>query len=72
MPNHAGRHLDAYGYRYIQYAAKDIRAMYEFVKERGATIELPPTNVESMPVEITFVADPDGIINEMFGVVLPR
>ncbi len=72
LPNHAGRHLDAYGYRYIQFAAKDIRATYEFVKQRGATIEMPPTNVESMPVEITFVADPDGIISEMFGVVLPR
>ena len=72
LPNHAGRHLDAYGYRYIQYPAKDIRATYEFVKGRGATIDMPPTAVESMPVEIMFVADPDGIINEMFGVVRSR
>lgn len=70
LPNHAGRHLDAYGYRYIQYATQDIRATYDFVRERGATIDLPPTAVvEDMPVEIIFVADPDGIINEMFGVV---
>jgi len=67
LPNHAGRHLDAYGYRYIQYATKDIRGAHEFVESRGATIDLPPTAVESMPVEIMFVADPDGIINEMFG-----
>ncbi len=69
LPNHAGRHLDWYGYRYIQYAATDIRATYDFVKARGAAIDLPPTAVGSMPVEIMFVADPDGIINEMFGVV---
>lgn len=68
LPNHAGRHLEAYGNRYIQYAVKDIRATHEFVKGRGATINLPPTAVESMPVEIMFIADPDGIINEMFGV----
>jgi len=72
LPNHAGRHNDAYGYRYIQYPAKDIRATYDFVKARGATIDMPPTAVESMPVEIMFVADPDGIINEMFGVVRPK
>ena len=69
LPNHAGRHQEAYGNRYIQYFTKDIRATHEFVKKRGATIELPPTAVGSMPVEIMFVADPDGIINEMFGMV---
>ena len=69
LPNRAGRHLDAYGYRYIQYATKDIRAAYDFVKGRGAAIDLPPTVVfEGGRLEITFVADPDGIINEMFGI----
>lgn len=68
LPNHGGRHLEAYGYRYIQYATKDVDAAYEFVKTRGASIDLPPTAVGSMPVKITFVSDPDGIINEMFGV----
>lgn len=72
LPNHAGRHLDAYGYRYIQFHARDVHATHEFVKSRGATIELPPTPVRSMPVDIMFVADPDGIINEMFGVVVNR
>jgi len=67
LPNRAGRHLDSYGYRYIQYATNDIRGAHTWVKEQGATIELPPTGVGSMPVEIMFVADPDGIINEMFG-----
>jgi len=70
LPNRAGRHLDAYGYRYIQYQAKDVDAAYEFVKARGAKIDLPPTAVGSMPVSITFVADPDGVINEMFGLQL--
>lgn len=68
LPNHAGRHFDAYGYRYIQYPMKDIGAAHDFVKERGANVELPPTPVKSVPVEIMFVADPDGIINEMYGV----
>lgn len=68
LPNHAGRHLDKYGYRYIQYFTKDIGAAYEFVKQRDARIDLPPTAVGSMPVEIMFVADPDGIINEMYGI----
>ncbi len=72
LPNRAGRHLDAYGNRYIQYHMRDIDAALEFVKSRGATIDLPPTAVGSMPVEIMFVADPDGIINEMFGVKFGR
>ena len=68
MPNRAGRHLDAYGYRYIQYFLRDVAKAHEFVKSRGAKIDLPPTPVGSMPAEIMFVADPDGVINEMFGV----
>jgi lactoylglutathione lyase len=71
LPNRAGRHLDQFGYRYIQYATKDIRGAHDWVKNQGATVELPPTAVGSMPAEIMFVADPDGIINEMFGIVLP-
>jgi len=71
LPNHAGRHLDAYGYRYIQYHTKDVHGAHDFVKARGASIDMPPTAVKSMPVDIMFVADPDGIINEMFGVVIP-
>ena len=70
LPNHAGRHLDAYGFRYIQYPVKNIAAAHDFVKQQGAKIELPPTAVESMPVKIMFVADPDGIINEMFGLAV--
>lgn len=72
LPNYAGRHLEAYGNRYIQYQMRDIDAAHEFVKARGATIELPPTAVESMPIDIMFVADPDGIINEMFGMKIRR
>ena len=68
LPNYAGRHLEAYGYRYIQYYTRNTSAAYEFVKSRGGKIDLPPTAVESMPVDIMFVADPDGVINEMFGV----
>jgi catechol 2,3-dioxygenase-like lactoylglutathione lyase family enzyme len=71
LPNHAGRHLAAFGNRYIQYQTKDVDAAYEFVKSRGAKVDLPPTPVESMPVSIMFVADPDGIINEMFSVKFP-
>lgn len=70
LPNRAGRHLTAYGNRYLQYHVRDIDAAYEYVSSRGATIDLPPTAVGSMPVEIMFVADPDGIINEVFGVKL--
>lgn len=70
LPNRAGRHLAQYGNRYIQYITKDVDAAYKFVKSRGAKIELPPTAVESMPVDIMFVADPDGVINEMAGVKL--
>ena len=68
LPNYAGRHLEAYGNRYIQYQTRNIDAAYEFVKSRGGKIDLPPTAVGSMPVAIMFVADPDGVINEMFGV----
>lgn len=68
LPNYAGRHLEAYGNRYIQYQTRNIDAAYEFVKSRGGKIDLPPTAVESMPVAIMFVADPDGVINEMFGI----
>jgi catechol 2,3-dioxygenase-like lactoylglutathione lyase family enzyme len=70
LPNYAGGHLEAFGNRYIQYHTRDLGAAYEFVKTRGGKIVLPPTAAESMPVEIMFVADPDGIINEMFGVKL--
>ncbi len=70
LPNRAGRHLDAYGYRYLQYHVKDAQTAQAFVESRGAKIDLPPTAVGSMPVEIMFVADPDGIINEMFAVNL--
>lgn len=70
LPNYAGSHLEAYGNRYIQYHTRDADAAYKFVKSRGAKIVLPPTPVGSMPVEITFVADPDGVINEMFCVKL--
>lgn len=70
LPNFAGRHLAAYGARYLQYHVRDPEAAHEFVRSRGGTIELPPTAVESMPVDIMFVADPDGIINEMFGLKL--
>lgn len=72
LPNHAGRHLAAYGNRYIQYHTKNTQAAHEFVKSRGGKIDLPPTAVESMPVNIMFVADPDGVINEMFGVNFGR
>ncbi len=66
LPVHSGRHLDAYGFRYLQYQVKDIDAVHEFIKARGGTIELPPTPMKSMPVSLMFVADPDGIINEFF------
>lgn len=72
LPNTAGRHLESYGYRYIQYHIRDVDAAYEFVTSRGGKIDLPPTPVGSMPVDIMFVADPDGIINEMFGLKLKR
>jgi len=68
LPTYSGRHFDAYGWRYLQYAVKDIDAVHAFVQERGGTIELPPTPMNSMPVSLMFVADPDGIINEFFGV----
>lgn len=67
LPVYSGRHLDAYGFRYLQYQVKDIDAVHQFVKERGGTIELPPTPMRSMPVSLMFVADPDGIINEFYG-----
>ena len=67
LPVYSGRHLDAYGFRYLQYQVKDIDAVHEFIKARGGTIELPPTPMNSMPVSLMFVADPDGIINEFFG-----
>jgi catechol 2,3-dioxygenase-like lactoylglutathione lyase family enzyme len=70
LPNRAGRHLEAYGNRYLQYHVKSAEAAHEFVKSRGGKIDLPPTAVGSLPVEILFVADPDGIINEMFAVSL--
>jgi len=70
LPNRAGRHLEAFGNRYIQYHVKNLDAAHEFVKSRGGTIDLVPTAVGSMPVDIMFVADPDGIINEMFAVNL--
>ncbi len=72
LPNRAGRHLDAFGNRYIQYHVKDADLAHEFVKSRGGKIDLPPTAVKSMPVDIMFVADPDGIINEMFALNLKR
>jgi catechol 2,3-dioxygenase-like lactoylglutathione lyase family enzyme len=72
LPNHAGRHFDAYGFRYIQYPVKDIAAAHDFVKQQGAMVELPPTSMKSMPVKLMFVADPDGIINEMFGLAAPE
>jgi catechol 2,3-dioxygenase-like lactoylglutathione lyase family enzyme len=68
LPNRAGRHLDEYGYRYIQYFVRDVDKAQELVKSRGAKIDMPPRPVVSMPVDIMFVADPDGVINEMFGV----
>ena len=68
LPNRAGRHLEAFGNRYIQYHTRNAEAAHAFVKSRGGKIDLPPTAVGSMPVDILFVADPDGIINEMFGV----
>ena len=67
LPVYSGRHLDAYGFRYLQYQVKDIDAVHEFIKARGGTIELPPTPMNSMPVSLMFVADPDGIINAFFG-----
>jgi catechol 2,3-dioxygenase-like lactoylglutathione lyase family enzyme len=70
LPNRAGRHLEEFGYRYIQYHVKNTEAAHEFVKSRGGKIDLAPTAVRSMPVDIMFVADPDGIINEMFAVSL--
>jgi catechol 2,3-dioxygenase-like lactoylglutathione lyase family enzyme len=70
LPKRAGRHLDTYGYRYIQYFTRDVTKAREFVQSRGGKIDLPPTPVRSMPVDIMFVADPDGVINEMFGVKL--
>jgi catechol 2,3-dioxygenase-like lactoylglutathione lyase family enzyme len=72
LPNRAGRHLEAFGNRYIQYHVKNAATAHEFVKSRGGKIDLPPTAVESMPVDILFVADPDGIIHEMFAVSLKR
>jgi catechol 2,3-dioxygenase-like lactoylglutathione lyase family enzyme len=72
LPNRAGRHLEAFGNRYIQYHVKNADAAHEFVKSRGGRIDLPPTAVESLPVDILFVADPDGIINEMFAVSVKR
>jgi catechol 2,3-dioxygenase-like lactoylglutathione lyase family enzyme len=72
LPNRAGRHLDAFGNRYIQYHVKNAQAAHEFVTSRGGKIDLPPTAVGSMPVDILFVADPDGIINEMFALSLQR
>ncbi len=70
LPNRAGRHLETYGYRYIQYFTRDVAKAHEFVRSRGGKIDLPPTPVGSMPADIMFVADPDGVINEMFGVTL--
>ncbi len=70
LPNRAGRHMDEYGYRYIQYFVRDIDKAHEFVKSRGAKIDMPPTPIGGLPVKIMFVADPDNIINEMFGLTL--
>lgn len=67
LPTYSGRHLAAYGFRYLQYQVKNIDAVHEFVKARGGTIDLPPTSMQSMPVKLMFVADPDGVINEFFG-----
>jgi catechol 2,3-dioxygenase-like lactoylglutathione lyase family enzyme len=72
LPNRAGRHLEAFGNRYIQYHVKNAAAAHELMKSRGAKIDLPPTPVESLPVDILFVADPDGIIHEMFALSLKR
>ena len=71
LPHQGGRHWKQYGFRYVQYQTKDVHATHAFMKERGATIDLPPTPVRSLPVDIMFVADPDGNIHEMFGTVLP-
>lgn len=71
LPNQAGRHDEAYGFRYIQYDTKDVHAAHAWLVERGAKVEMPPTPVISMPVDIMFAADPDRIIHELFGVVLP-
>lgn len=68
IPNHAGRHLDAYGYRYIQYPAKEIDTAHAFMNGRGVPIDLPPTTVfRGLNIKIMFVTDPDGIIQEIFG-----
>ena len=69
LPNRAGRHKEAYGYRYIQYATKNLNQTFDFVEGQGATVEMPPTPITPKgPIAITFIADPDGIVNEMFGV----
>jgi catechol 2,3-dioxygenase-like lactoylglutathione lyase family enzyme len=68
LPNRAGRHLEAYGNRFIQYPLKNITEAHAWVKAQGATMNLEPTTVfEGTPLKIMFVADPDNIVNEMFG-----
>jgi len=71
LPNQGGRHNEQFGFRYIQYEMKDVHATHEWVKARGAKMEMKPTSVVSLPVDIMFVAAPDNIIQEMFSVVLP-
>ena len=53
---------------HLQYQMKNITAAHEFMKTNNADIELPPTSMESNPVKLMFVNDPDGIINEFFGI----
>ncbi len=72
LPNQSGRHNEAYGFRYIQYDTKDVHAVHAWLNERGAKVDLPPTPVISMPVNIMFAEDPDGNIHELFGVVFPK
>ena len=66
LPTETGWTADGYGYRYVQFIAKDAYALYDALLAKGAGIAQEPTPL-GKSTTLLFVADPDGVINECVG-----
>ncbi len=70
LPSHTGPPAEALGLRYITFLVKDVDAVYQLLKTRGAKIATPPFDFGGI-ARIMFVADPDGNYIE-FAQPVPR